>query len=355
MGAAAVIVSIRRLAEAQQRVSSGRDQQVHDGTPFIRRAGAEAFHIPRIVGRNVPAVHRHVDLRPYCTPWLEAIVIRARSACSPANQPTTPSRLIKEHAMTAVDQLADTDQSTTTPAVAARAVDVSKTYGSGDTQIAALDRVSVELPRGQLTAIMGPSGSGKSTLLHCLAGLDRLSSGEVWIGDTNLAGLHDRALTILRRDRVGFVFQAYNLVPTLTARENILLPLRLGHHEVDEGWFDRIITALDIGDRLDHLPSELSGGQQQRVAAARAIVGRPELVFADEPTGNLDSRSATELLELIRRTVDEFGQTVVMVTHDPRAASYADRVLFLADGRIVTDMADPTLDRILDRLKTLGA
>jgi putative ABC transport system ATP-binding protein len=201
---------------------------------------------------------------------------------------------------------------------------------------------------------MGPSGSGKSTLLHCLAGLDALTSGTVFIGDTDLTTLSDNELTRLRRDRIGFVFQAYNLIPTLTAEENITLPLALAGRKPDRDWLAALVTSLGIADRLRHRPSELSGGQQQRVASARAMVTRPELIFADEPTGNLDSRSATELLELTRAAVDGFGQTVVMVTHDPRAASYADRVVFLADGRIVHELEHPTLNGILDELKALG-
>jgi putative ABC transport system ATP-binding protein len=239
--------------------------------------------------------------------------------------------------------------------VAARAVEAVKVYGKGPTEVRALNGVDVAFPRGEFTAIMGPSGSGKSTLLHCMAGLDNLTSGAVFIGDTDLTTLSDKQLTLLRRERLGFVFQSFNLVPTLTAAENITLPLRLGGRQVDEQWLDTLVRALRIEDRLRHRPSELSGGQQQRVAAARAMVARPELIFADEPTGNLDSRSATELLEMTRAAVDGFGQTVVMVTHDARAASFADRVVFLADGRIVESLAEPTMDRILDQLKRLGA
>jgi putative ABC transport system ATP-binding protein len=242
----------------------------------------------------------------------------------------------------------------TTRGVAARAVDVVKVYGSGPTLVRALDGVSVEFEAGRLTAIMGPSGSGKSTLLHCLAGLDSLTAGTVYIRDTDLTTLNDKQLTLLRRERVGFVFQAFNLVPTLTAEENIGLPLALAGRKPDEGWLDTLVTALGLEARLRHRPAELSGGQQQRVAAARAMVTRPELIFADEPTGNLDSRSATELLELTRVAVDSFGQTVVMVTHDPRVAGYADRVLFLADGRIVRELQHPTVEGILDELKRLG-
>jgi putative ABC transport system ATP-binding protein len=241
-----------------------------------------------------------------------------------------------------------------TTAVAARAVDVVKVYGQGDTEVRALDGVTIGFEAGRLTAIMGPSGSGKSTLLYCLAGLDSLTSGAVFIGDTDLTTLRDKGLTLLRRDRVGFVFQSFNLVPTLTAVENITLPLALAGRRVDQAWLNTLVTSLRIQDRLRHRPSELSGGQQQRVAAARAMVTRPELVFADEPTGTLDSRSATELLEMTRAAVEGLGQTVVMVTHDPRAASYADRVVFLADGRIVHEIEKPTMNDILDQLKGLG-
>jgi putative ABC transport system ATP-binding protein len=237
---------------------------------------------------------------------------------------------------------------------AAQALGATKVYGQGTTEVRALDQVSVAFERGRLTAIMGPSGSGKSTLLHCLAGLDSLTGGTVYVGGTDLTTLNDRQLTVLRRDRLGFVFQAFNLVPTLTARENITLPLALGGRKPDPAWLDTLVASLGLEGRLDHRPSELSGGQQQRVAAARAMVTRPELIFADEPTGNLDSRTAGELLEMTRAAVDGLGQTVVMVTHDPRAASYADRVVFLADGRIVGGLEAPTIDGILDRLKALG-
>jgi putative ABC transport system ATP-binding protein len=238
---------------------------------------------------------------------------------------------------------------------AARAVEATKVFGSGDTAVVALDEVTVDLPTGRFTAIMGPSGSGKSTLLHCLAGLDRLTEGQVLLGEVDLGVLSDKELTLLRRTRIGFVFQAFNLVPTLTAEENIALPLTLAGRAPDPEWFAEVIATVDLGDRLGHRPSELSGGQQQRVALARALVCRPEVIFADEPTGNLDSRGGAEILDFLRRAVDETGQTVVMVTHDPGAAAHADSVVFLADGRIVDHMADPTADRVLDTIKRLGS
>ncbi len=237
---------------------------------------------------------------------------------------------------------------------AARTEHAVKVYGDGDTMVRALDDVTVGFEDGRWTAIMGPSGSGKSTLLHCLAGLDSLTSGSVFIGDTDLTTLSDRALTILRRDRIGFVFQAFNLVPTLTAAENIALPTMLAGRKPEREWMATLVGDLGLGNRLRHRPSELSGGQQQRVAVARAMVTRPDLILADEPTGNLDSRSATELLEVLRSAVDRFGQSVAMVTHDPRAASYADRVLFLADGRMVHELERPDVAMILDVLKGLG-
>ncbi|HEX5879409.1 MAG TPA: ABC transporter ATP-binding protein [Actinomycetota bacterium] len=246
--------------------------------------------------------------------------------------------------------------STRTPTTtAARAVGATKVYGSGDTAVIALDEVTLDLPTGRFSAIMGPSGSGKSTLVHCLAGLDSLTDGQVFVGDAELGALSDKELTLLRRSRIGFVFQAFNLVPTLTARENITLPLTLAGRRPDPAWFDEVIATVGLGDRLGHRPSELSGGQQQRVAAARALVSRPAIVFADEPTGNLDSHSGAELLGFLRRAVDEMGQTIVMVTHDPGAAAHADAVVFLADGRIVDHMADPTAERVLDTIKRLGS
>jgi putative ABC transport system ATP-binding protein len=242
----------------------------------------------------------------------------------------------------------------TAGAIAARAEHATKVYGRGMTAVTALNDVTVDFEQGRFTTIMGPSGSGKSTLMHCVAGLDTLSSGRVLIGDTDLSRLNDKDLTVLRRTKVGFVFQAYNLVPTLNARENITLPLDLAGHDPDEGWFDTVVGAVGLGDRLTHRPSELSGGQQQRVAVARALASRPEIIFADEPTGNLDSKAGAEILTFMRRAVDEFGQTIVMVTHDPVAAGYADRALYLADGRIVDEMEDPTAEAVLDRLKKLG-
>ena len=252
---------------------------------------------------------------------------------------------------------ANTSQSSTAmrTLTAARAVDIVKRYGDGQTAVVALDHVSVELARGEFTAIMGPSGSGKSTLMHCMAALDAPTSGRVVIDGVDISGLKDKALTKLRRDRLGFVFQAYNLVPTLNARENITLPVDIAGAKLDQAWFDTVVDTLGIRDRLSHRPNELSGGQQQRVACARALVSRPALVFADEPTGNLDSRASGEILSFLRRSVDDFGQSIVMVMHDPVAASYADRVVFLADGRIVGEMTDPTAASVLDRMKGLGA
>ncbi len=244
---------------------------------------------------------------------------------------------------------------TVPPHAAARAVDARKVYGEGDAQVRALDGVTVEFPAGAFTAIMGPSGSGKSTLMQCMAGLDRLTSGRTWIGDVELSGLSEKRLTAVRRDRVGFIFQAFNLVPTLTALENLRLPLDIAGREPDPAWLDEVIDALTLRDRLRHRPSELSGGQQQRVAAARALISRPDIVFADEPTGQLDSQSSAELLAFMRRAVDDYGQTIVMVTHEPTAASQADAVLFLADGRIVGRMEAPTVQSVLDHMKTLTA
>lgn len=237
---------------------------------------------------------------------------------------------------------------------AARLDNGVKTYGEGDAAIHALNGATAEFERGRFTAIMGPSGSGKSTLLHCIAGLDTLTSGRAYIGDVDLSTLKDRELTLLRRERIGFIFQAYNLIPSLTAEENILLPLSIGGNHADEAWYDKILDTVGLRPRLSHRPSELSGGEQQRVAAARALVSRPEIIFADEPSGNLDSKAGAELLGFMRRAVDEFGQTIVMVTHDPITAAYADRIIFLADGVIVDEMHDPTAGAVLDRLKSLG-
>ena len=237
---------------------------------------------------------------------------------------------------------------------AAHTILATKIYGKGQTEVRALDGVTVEFPRGGFTAIMGPSGSGKSTLLHCSAGLDTLTSGQAFIGETDLSTLGDDALTLLRRDHVGFIFQAYNLVPTLTADENIHLPLLLAGRKGDAAWIERVIATMGIADRLRHRPAELSGGQQQRVAVARAMANRPEIIFADEPTGNLDSRAGTEVLGFMRQAVDEMGQTIVMVSHDPTAASFADRIVFLADGRVVDEMEHPSAVRVLERMKRFG-
>jgi putative ABC transport system ATP-binding protein len=237
--------------------------------------------------------------------------------------------------------------------VAARAIELTKVFGEGPAAVEALRAVSVDFAAGQFTAIMGASGSGKSTLLHCLAGLDAPTSGRVMIGDVDLTSLKERQLTQLRRDKVGFVFQAFNLVPTLSAAENITLPLDIAGRDVDRAWFDEVIDTIGLRDRLKHRPSELSGGQQQRVAGARALVSRPEIVFADEPTGNLDSRSGDELLTFLRGSVDDHGQTIVMVTHDAHAAGYADRIVFLADGRVVDEMLEPTAERVLEHLKAM--
>jgi putative ABC transport system ATP-binding protein len=236
---------------------------------------------------------------------------------------------------------------------AAEAIDLRKIYGSGHTQVAALDGVTATFPVGEFTAIMGPSGSGKSTFMHCLAGLDVPTSGDVIVGGDRLAGMSDKRLTALRRDKVGFVFQQFNLLPTLTAEENITLPLAIAGRKPDRAWFDQVVAAVNLADRLKHRPTELSGGQQQRVACARALITRPAVIFADEPTGNLDSRSSAEVLNFLRRSVSELGQTIVMVTHEPSAAAYADRVLFLTDGRIVDEMRAPTADSVLDRMKIL--
>jgi putative ABC transport system ATP-binding protein len=248
-----------------------------------------------------------------------------------------------------------TSQPTTTHRVAAAAIEATKTYGTSDAVVHALDRVSITFEAGRFTAMMGPSGSGKSTLLHCLAGLDTLTSGSIRIGDIDLAGLREKELTLLRRDSIGFVFQSFNLIPTLNALENIILPMSLAGRKPDQAWLDHVVDTVGLRTRLTHRPSELSGGQQQRVAVARALASRPEIIFADEPTGNLDSRAGAEILTFLRNAVRELDQTVVMVTHDPTAAAYADRAVFLADGRIVDDLAGPTAATVLARMQTLGS
>lgn len=259
------------------------------------------------------------------------------------------------HGTTPQPDLIDPYQASSGPnGFAARAIGATKVYGQKSTEVIALDDVSVDFPRGRFTSVMGPSGSGKSTLMHCLAGLDELSSGRIMIGDTDLSTMGDKELTLLRRQKVGFVFQAFNLVPTLTARENIVLPLDLAGVKPDEAWFDQVISAVGLEHRLNHKPDELSGGQQQRVAVSRALASQPEIIFADEPTGNLDSATGDEILSFMRRAVDDFGQTIVMVTHDPVAASYSDSVLFLADGKIVDELSDPTPDSVLDRIRALS-
>jgi putative ABC transport system ATP-binding protein len=246
-----------------------------------------------------------------------------------------------------------TDNDSVAPA--ARTQALTKVYGSGDASVRALDGVSVEFPRGQFAAVMGPSGSGKSTLMHCMAGLDVATSGQAFIGSDDLGSLSDSALTQLRRDRIGFVFQAFNLIPTLSAKENITLSADLAGTKIDPQWFELLVAQLRIQDRLSHRPSELSGGQQQRIACARALVGRPDLIFADEPTGNLDSNSSAEVLAFLRTAASEHGQSIVMVTHDPRAAAYADRVVFLADGRVVDELLEPTADSVLEEMRKLGS
>ena len=241
-----------------------------------------------------------------------------------------------------------------TTTIASRAAGASKIYGSGETAVHALDEISVDFAQSAYTAIMGPSGSGKSTLLHCLAGLDTLTSGHVYLGDLDMSTLSEKELTKVRRDRIGFIFQSYNLIPTLNAEENITLPSSLGGRKIDQTWLDHIVDIVGLRTRLKHRPSELSGGQQQRVAVARALASRPDVVFADEPTGNLDTKASVSILEFMREAVNEFQQTIVMVTHDPSAASYADRVVFLADGHIVDEISEPTTDAILDKMRQLG-
>ena len=238
--------------------------------------------------------------------------------------------------------------------VAARSSGATKIYGSGETEVRALDGIDVAFPKGRFSAIMGPSGSGKSTLMHCMAGLDDLTSGKVFIGDTDLTELNERELTLLRRSQIGFIFQAYNLVPTLNAIENITLPLDLAGLKADEEWVDEIVEVVNLKDRLTHKPNELSGGQQQRVAVSRALASKPEIIFADEPTGNLDSKTGTEILEFMQLATKELEQTIVMVTHDPVAASFSDQVIFLADGKVVGDLEDPTADGVLDQMRSIG-
>jgi putative ABC transport system ATP-binding protein len=247
---------------------------------------------------------------------------------------------------------------TLTPAsvdVAARAIDASKIYGSGEAEVRALNGINVEFQSSRLTAIMGPSGSGKSTLLHCMAGLDRLTSGRIFLGDVEISGASEKELTLIRRDKLGFIFQSYNLIPTLNALENMTLPMSLAGNKPDPAWLDTIVETVRLKDRLLHRPAELSGGQQQRVAVGRALLSKPSMIFADEPTGNLDSRSGAEILTFMRKAVDDLGQTIVMVTHDPIAAGYADRVVFLADGSIVDELLAPNADSVLDKMKSLGA
>jgi putative ABC transport system ATP-binding protein len=269
---------------------------------------------------------------------------------------TAPSAATATATATATAPATGTPATPAPPAtrIAARAAEAVKVYGRGESAVRALDGVTVDFEAGSFTAIMGPSGSGKSTLMHALAGLDDLTSGTVMIGDTDLTTLGDKGLTTLRRDRVGFVFQAFNLVPTLTAIENITLPMALARRKPDRDWLAQVIDTVGLANRLSHRPSELSGGQQQRVAVARALAGRPEIIFADEPTGNLDSRTGAEILTFMRGAVTLLGQTIVMVTHDPVSAGYADRVVVLADGRVVGEIVDPTPDAILDRMKSLG-
>jgi putative ABC transport system ATP-binding protein len=297
--------------------------------------------------RMVPGNHGGTVARPTIPGRRGRIVVlEIRPTGSPTKGPPIMTFTLTRNRATEVPPPA--------PGVAARAVDAVKVYGRGEAEVRALDGVSVDFATGRFTAIMGPSGSGKSTLLHAVAGLDTLTSGAVLIGETELGSLSEKKLTQLRRDRIGFVFQSFNLIPTLTAAENITLPIRLAGRKPDTAWVDHVVDTVGLGHRLGHRPSELSGGQQQRVAVARALAGRPEIILADEPTGNLDSRTGAEILAFMRSAVRELGQTIVMVTHDPVAASYADRAVFLADGRIVDDLDHPTSDSVFDRMKYLG-
>ncbi|MGC0423019.1 ABC transporter ATP-binding protein [Embleya sp. AB8] len=270
---------------------------------------------------------------------------------SPGNRRRPPTITSPAHGPAEPDAYQRIDHDDRAKGSAASSRSLTKCYGDGETRVVALDEVDVEIGRGRFTAIMGPSGSGKSTLMHCLAGLDSVTSGHSWIGDTEITGLKDKELTKLRRDKIGFIFQAFNLLPTLTALENITLPMDIAGVKPDKAWLDNVIETVGLRDRLKHRPSELSGGQQQRVACARALASKPQIIFGDEPTGNLDSRSGAEVLGFLRNSVNDLGQTIVMVTHDPNAASYADRVLFLADGRVVDEMLSPTSDTVLARMQ----
>ncbi|GAA3124919.1 ABC transporter ATP-binding protein [Streptomyces echinatus] len=276
-----------------------------------------------------------------------------RCAGSPVSLTLAPGRAVQATGEAVLSTPAAQHVSGRTPdgGIAARARGLTKAYGSGETAVLALDAVDVDIARGRFTAVMGPSGSGKSTLMHCLAGLDTVSAGQVWLGETEITGLRERELTRLRRDRIGFMFQSFNLIPTLTAAENITLPMDIAGRRPDPRWLDRVVDALGLRDRLGHRPAQLSGGQQQRVACARALASRPELIFADEPTGNLDSRAGLEVLGFLREAVDDLGQSVVMVTHDPGAAAHSDLVLFLADGRIEDELPGPTAEAVLERMK----
>ena len=317
-----------------------------NGRSALRAAGPTHQHLWSVINQGRPYASRRLELFANDLDRSDSISQQER---------TTQDAGSNSRGSPEVDRTAEAVPHTASvSAAAAGAVDATKIYGSGDSEVRALDGVTVAFEVGKFTAIMGPSGSGKSTLMHSLAGLDGLTSGAVYIGDTYLAALKDKDLTELRREKVGFIFQAYNLIPTLTADENIRLPLLLGGAKGDEAFISRVIDAVGLRGRLKHRPSELSGGQQQRVAVARALASKPTIIFADEPTGNLDSRSGAEILDFMRRAVNELGQTIVMVTHDPVAASYADRVIFLADGKIVNEMIEPTAEKVLDLMKRLG-